>query len=67
MRTLLRQTLGIESGDEVKELMLGMASPALKSFLECSPLLMRGIRQNLGDQVEGFLVSDHDVPNPDLF
>ena len=30
----LRQILGIESGDEVKELMLGMAFPAPKHSLD---------------------------------
>ena len=58
---MLRSTLGIESGDEVKELMLGKICPPPTPSNERSSLLTREHHQNLEDQAERFLVSDYDV------
>ena len=58
---MLRLTLGIESGDEVKELMLGKICPASTLSIERSSLLTREHQQSLEDQAERSLVSGYDV------
>ena len=58
---MLRLTLGIESGDEVKELMLGKICAAPTPSIERPFLLTRDYYQSLEDQAERSLVSDYDV------
>ena len=63
----LRQILGIESGDAVKELMLGTTFSIPIFSIACPPWLIEEHYQNLEDQAEGFLVSDYNVFDLDLY
>ena len=65
-KKLLRQMLGIESGEEVKELMLGRNLLAPGFPIVCPSMLTREHHQNLVDLAENSLVSDHDVPGRHL-
>lgn len=64
---MLRQIIGIESGEEVKILMLGTASLDSNFSIVCPPMLIKEHDQNLGDQAEGSLVSDYNVLDLDLY
>ena len=63
---MLRPTLGIESGEEVKQLMLGKICAAPNHSVEHASLLTRGNGQNLGGQAERSLVSDIRILELDL-
>ena len=64
-KKMLRQILGIQSGDEVKELMLGRTL-ASNFSIGRYPLLIREYHQNSEDQAERSLVSNHGVSSLDL-
>ena len=63
---MLRRALGIESGDEVKELMLGKICSAPIHSVERPSLLTNENYQNLGGQAEISLVSNYHIPDLDL-
>ena len=63
---MLRQILGIESGDEVKELMLGKTYQVPNLSIRRPPLLISE-HQSSEDQAERSLVSDYDVFNSDIW
>lgn len=65
-KKMLRQILGIQSGDEVKELMLGRTPLAPNFSIGRTPLLIREHHQNSVDQAERSLVSNHGVSSSDL-
>ena len=66
LKKVLSQILGIESGEEVKQLMLGRVPPA-RNLIDVCFVTNGFVHQNLDDLAENFWVSVQDAHSEDLY